>query len=61
VSRSKERTIKLVKMAVGALALAGALSLGSVQANAASASMETESRHWANSVECETEQNARLN
>jgi hypothetical protein len=57
VSRSKERTIKL-KMAVGALVMAGALSLGVVQANAATP-METDSRHWANSVECGTEQDAR--
>ncbi len=57
----KEPVIKLVKMALGALTLAGALSLGLVQAHAESTPMESQSRHWINSVECGTEQNARLN
>lgn len=46
---------------IAPLVLAGALSLGMVQANAASTPLETNSRHWVNSVECETGQNARLN
>lgn len=57
----KEPAIKLAKTALGALTLVGALSLGWVQAHAASTPMEPQSRHWINSVECETEQNARLN
>lgn len=43
---------KLVKMTLGALALAGALGLGSVPASAEEISLETQSRHWASSVEC---------
>lgn len=37
------------------------VSTASAQANAAEAPLSTESRHWANWVEVETEKNARLN
>lgn len=50
-------------MTLGALliAFAGAVFFGLTQANAAPAPVETQSRHWINWVECETERNARLN
>jgi hypothetical protein len=50
-------------MMLGSLLVVAAVATGPglVQANAAPAPVETSSRHWVDSVDCGTEQNARLN